>query len=58
MNPQVTADVEEIINNLLDQNKQLTLNNAVLHAAEEDARGWRQPDQSESVGIDEGLQSE
>ena len=32
MSQQITADVEEIINNLLDQNKQLTLNNAVLQA--------------------------
>lgn len=59
MNPQVTADVEEIINNLLDQNKQLTLNNAVLQATlKKMQEAGDSPDQSESVGIDEGLQSE
>ena len=58
MNQQVSADVEEIINTLLEQNKQLTLNNAVLQATlKKMQEAGDSPDQSESVGSDEGIQS-
>lgn len=58
MSQQVSAEVEDIINNLLEQNKQLTLNNAVLQATlKKMQEAGDSPEQSESVGSDEGIQS-
>lgn len=52
-------EFEDVINNLLEQNKQLTLNNAVLQATirkmQEGSGNTTSHEQSE--GSDEGLQS-